>query len=151
MSDYNCYLRPVARNVYHINISITFRHDVQEVYCHIILHRRLATYHKFLIDRWENVCDYFAGRNRGSTLVTTIIWENLKKQGNLTTHACPYRANETISIHAPRISEKLLEFPLLPSGDFRAHFYYASGPGPNGKFYMEMIMHFGISDHRVWQ
>lgn len=133
-------------------MTATMRHDIEEVSFHLVLYRRLATYHKFLIDRYESLCDYFAGRNRASTLVMNIFFENFKRQGSLfVKHSCPYRANETVTIFSPRYPFKLFESPLLPSGAYRAHVIYTSGPGPRSAIFMEFIVFFSISDHRVWQ
>lgn len=100
-----------------IYLSATLRHDIEEACFQLVLYRRLAIYHKFLIDRCENICDYFAGRNRASTLALNIFMENSRRQGSLfANHSCPSRANEMLGIISPRVSSRLFEFPLLPSG-----------------------------------
>lgn len=124
---------------------------MDEIYIHLVMYRRLATYQKFLIDRRESMCDYLAGGNRGSTLVLNIYLENYKHQNSLfMNHTCPYRANETLAIISPRFPMKLFEFPLLPSGDYRMHTIYGSDAGPNSAFYIEFVIYVSISDHRVW-
>lgn len=141
-----CLFRATARNVYVGNVSIILLKQLNDIQIHMEAFYRYATFQKFPVDRWENVCDYLSGR--GNHILFKILMDNLGKYIT-PQHPCPYKVNETVSITAERFDVRSFHFePLLPAGDYRLIVTYAEGKERHWVFSFELTG--SVSDHRIW-
>lgn len=124
------------------------RRDLNNIWMHFNMYHRYTTWQKFLIDRWENLCDYLNGKRIAP--VIEVLFKIFQKNSNIN-HTCPYREIEIIlaqTIDRMILDDYLIALPLLPSGDYRFELSIAEGKGENS--IMLWKMYFTISDIRVW-
>lgn len=93
MQPVSCDVRRVSQNILKLNITSALLEDMDDLYVRFILFYRYTTYRKFLVDRWENVCAYLAGKpNRGTEYLDVfyINWRNLSSID----HPCPMQKGD---------------------------------------------------------
>lgn len=139
--------RLVAPNTISLNITMQrLLKELNHADIHIVLFHRYATWQKFLIDVWEDLCDVVA-RRVVKAPVFSIVYQNFKQYTNVD-HPCPYRVNESIYAAADRIDFHNIPTPLVPSGAYRADFTFTEGRNRHPFLFMQV--HIDISDHRVY-
>lgn len=143
-----CHFRPVAPNVFNMSAGITLRYNVDLMEVHMELYRRYNTYQKYLIDRWENMCDYLSGRNRGSTMVLLAVFNNFPEFVK-SLKSCPFKMNDTLVLSLNNYNMGRVRLPLLSAGQYR--FACSFTAGKERSELTKYSVYFSISDHRVWQ
>lgn len=146
VKDHEFAFRAVRFNIFRINLSFNLRQALKNIQVHFDTQFRYATFQKFPINRWENLCDYLKGKR--SEVLLAVVFSNLQNYTNVN-HPCPYTTNETIFLKADRYEFDAFTFKyFLPAGDFRLNITYAEGAERN--MVCRLQIHFTISDHRVW-
>lgn len=100
------------------------------------------TYQRFVIDLWENPCDWLRGK-RAFILDWTV--GKALKYSNIN-HPCPYR--DQIYVKADNIS--MVDFPveqLFPAGRYRVDINITDGT--KKKLLVKSQFFLSVSDHRV--
>lgn len=127
--NHNCFVRPIARGAYKVNMTAVFRRDLNDIQVHVSTYFRLDSYQKFPGDVWENLCDYLSGR--GNPIFLKIFMPNFVEYMN-TNHTCPYRANESFSLAAQKFQIKDFTFAaFVPTGKYRTSMTFAEGTQRN--------------------
>lgn len=142
-------MRPVARNVYKLNISVTPNRDLNVIWGHFVLYHRYTSWQTFLIDRWENLCNQLNGKRISPVL--ELIHKTFQKNSNIN-HTCPYLKDEFMSIQTIDrmiLNDYLIALPLFPSGDYR--FEYSLSEAKDSDYMIIFKFYFTVSDIRVWQ
>lgn len=146
-SYYNIELKPIAHNVYRINATAILLRRCDTMWAHIILYYRYATYQKFLIDLWEDVCGFLDGVVTGP--LTKIGMDNLKTldvELNFP-KKCPLRPGQLSIVHRS-LNYSNVVIPLLPAGRYRLDIFMSAKR--NGSIQGQTQTYFSISDFRVW-
>lgn len=141
-----CDLKRISRNYVKINLNITLKKPVKDVWIHGIFFYKYNLFQKFPIDLWGNLCLWLDGKSKSYLLDWTT--RPLLKYSNLN-HTCPYTG--TIHVKADNISiGQLLAFEnFLPSGRFRMDINLTEGYGKSVFFTSRTF--FSVSDHRIEQ
>lgn len=139
--------RVVAPNTISLNLTAhRLLHEMNHGYIHIVLFHRYATWQKYLIDVWEDMCDVLDIRVTKAP-VFSFIYNNFKQYTNIQ-HPCPFRMNESYYIVANRFNFSKMFVPLLPSGPYRIDATFTHGQERHPFLFMQAYGE--ISDHRVW-
>lgn len=139
--------RPVAPNTIKLNLTMhRLLKQINLFEVHFSVYRRFATWQRFPINFWENICDMLDPKK--FTPLLDVIHENLKPYSNMV-HPCPYRVNETLAIRTNKFNISEVKVPLMPAGRYHADFNWTTGR--NRKPFVFLQFYFEISDHRVEQ
>lgn len=121
--------------------------EVHRTNVHIEMYYRYATYHKFMIDIWEDFCAYLECLEPSKARVLNVIHKNIRNYTNVI-HACPYKG--IIYVKADRYPFNTFLFDtLLPSGRYRIDLNFTNGFKKETFFFAQI--YFSISDLRLWQ
>lgn len=141
-----CDVKRISRNYAKVNINITLKNPINDVWIHAVSYYKYNRFQKFPIDLWENLCLWLDGKSKSYILDWTT--RPLLKYSNLN-HSCPYTG--TVHVKADNISlGKLIAVePYLPSGRFRMDINLTEGYGKSAFFTSKFF--FSISDNRIEQ
>lgn len=139
-------MRPIAPNVYKLNATVVTTRPLKTFWAHYVLHRKTTTYHKYLIDLWEDICAVL-----GSSIMapmSKILLDNFMANGlhfSFPLH-CPFNGSLTVSHVRWNFSE--VNIPLMAAGRYRLDITTAEGKERN---LLTCIQVYGsVSDLRVW-
>lgn len=134
--------RPIARNVLKINASAVLGAAMNDIWGTARLHRKYATYQRYLIHLREDMCAFFKNMNNGNPL-TKIIMENFTRFPI----RCPFGPGR-ITAWRDRCNISEMSLPLMPAGRYRMDVLFTRKQEEH-KFIM-VKTYFSVSDIRVW-
>lgn len=135
-----------ARNVYSYNYTAVLSRPMKTGWWHVVLYYRYNTYTKFLVDRWENFCEFWEGAS--DSPLAELLVENVNRLGVKTNFEWHCPLSGTITIHHDNLNVSHIVWPLMPAGRYRLDATLAGAK--NDKFYAEFQFYFQISDLRIW-
>lgn len=144
ISVQKCEMRPIASNVFRMNLTLHFHKPLNNLWIHTIAYQRFSTYEKF-VDLWENFCGYF--RDPSKSPITKLLFNNLKLIDFDEKYlACPLANNLTMTYNKLNMSHFVL--PLLPAARYKVDLSVAHDK--NGRSIGFVQIFFRISDFRLW-
>ena len=146
VGEFRCIFKPLVHNTYYVDITLELIQEIREISVHFELYYRFATYRKFMIDIWEDMCGYLESHDSAKVRVMNLIFKNIHNLTNVH-HACPY--NGTVFIRSERYSFENFAFePLLPSGRYRIDLNYTNDKRELS--YVSVQTFVSVSDYRLW-
>lgn len=141
-----CYMRqmPVARGRYNIFFKCDLTNPLKESHVHLVLNYRYNIYRTFLVDRWEDCCEFSSGKS--PSLMLDVLFKILGPYSNVN-HTCPYTESIICSLMNYSSTDFIIE-PLLPAGRYR--FDADVAQSRNGTPFMAVKFYFSVSDYRIW-
>lgn len=146
ISELRCEMRPVASNVFKVNLTLQMRKPLNNIWIRTTLYHRYSTYQKFG-EQEENVCSFLSNiHDQNKTTVLKMVFDNLKYFTNLTRNLkCPMSAFVFTS-SGFNVSHYVV--PLLPAARYRVDSNITLGR--NGRYIASSKAFFRISDFRIW-
>lgn len=141
-------VKPIASNVYDVNITGTLIQPINTLWFRYVLHRKYMRYQKYLIDIWEDTCAFFDGNLFSAYQISQIGFRNFEKL-NVKFNCelkCPFAG--TVMLTSSKLNMSKFSIPLLPSARYRLDVYYAVEKNANLFVYFQIF--FSISDIRIW-
>lgn len=146
VSYLNSQIRPIASNVYKVNITMVLKVVLENVWVRFVLYHKYQRYPKFLIDVWENGCDFLSGSST-SPMIKILIENSLRAGVKLSFKLrCPFSG--TIIVAHDRLNVSGISIPLFPAGRYRLDLMFATAKHQDP--YVKFQTYVSISDLRVW-
>lgn len=140
-----CDLRLLSRDRFYLHIHCHLIRPLKSINLHGVLNYRYNTYQKFLIDRWEDVCGYFADNK--SSLLINLFMQIISNYTSFN-HTCPFTEDLFVLMTNYSMNEIIVK-PLLPAGQFRMDINFTEGE--RKKSILGLQVYFKVSDYRIWQ
>lgn len=140
-----CEIKYVRRGIFRMHYWVNYTETISDAWVHMVFYYRYnpTKYDKWVIDIWENLCDWVDGTYK-SHILSWVVGP-LLKYTNLN-HPCPY--DEPIYLKVDNISTD--NFPieqLFPAGRYRLDANITEGNKKNVLIKGQLF--FSISDHRL--
>lgn len=137
-----CYAPPIARYLFKFNVTGKFQQTVWPR-IHFVLNLRYNTFQQFMIDHWENPCDFF--NRSGNTPVLDVIHKNF---GHLLLwHACPIRPNDSFIIFDEEFcADDYSIDPEFPAGKYRFDITFSA----RDESFFILKFYFTLSELEKW-